>query len=64
VEELRIYLDLVQELGDPFTAFERGWDRGDDPAPPPSPPVATAPRAARRRYLPPSLPGDDYGFPG
>lgn len=25
MEELALYLDLVESLGDPFTVFERGW---------------------------------------
>lgn len=48
MEELRIYLDLVNELGDPFTVFERDWPEDvpgeepsgrhvlDEPAPPPA----------------------------
>ena len=30
MEELQIYLDLVAELGDPFTVFERGWPRDEE----------------------------------
>ena len=31
MEELSLYLDLVESLGDPFTAFERGWPDPEAP---------------------------------
>jgi hypothetical protein len=32
-ESLSIYLDLVEELGDPFTVFERDWPEDEEEAP-------------------------------
>lgn len=58
MEELRIYLDLVDELGDPFTVFERGWDRDDDPAPQSPPQAVSAPEPTGW------FDSHDYGFPG
>jgi hypothetical protein len=31
MEELALYLDLVESLGDPFTVFERGWPDPETP---------------------------------
>lgn len=36
MEELRFYLDLVAQLGDPFTIFERDWPDDTEEAPEPS----------------------------
>lgn len=32
-EELKIYLDLVEKFGDPFTTFERDWPEDEEETP-------------------------------
>lgn len=56
-EELKLYLDLVEQLGDPFTVFERGWPEDEEEDSESSGHVLTAPfrPAPTRPPLPPAV---------